>query len=98
MPQSGRRIVLTGGASQLTGLQEAARRIISSQVRIGRPLGIQGLPESAKNPAFSAAVGLLVYPQVAGVEHFEPRRQDVMRGTGTDGYFSRVGRWLKDSF
>lgn len=98
MSQSGRRIVLTGGASQLTGLQEAARRIISSQVRIGRPLGIQGLPESAKNPAFSAAVGLLVYPQVAGVEHFEPRRQDVMRGTGTDGYFSRVGRWLRDSF
>jgi cell division protein FtsA len=98
MPQAGRRIVLTGGASQLTGLPEAARRIISSQVRIGRPLGIHGLPESAKNPAFSAAVGLLVYPQVAGVEHFEPRRQDVMRGTGTDGYFSRVGRWLRDSF
>ncbi len=98
MPQSGRRIVLTGGASQLTGLQETARRIISSQVRIGRPLGIQGLPESAKNPAFSAAVGLLVYPQVAGIEHFEPRSHGVMRGNGSDGYFSRVGRWLRESF
>ncbi len=97
-PQAGRRLVLTGGASQLTGLSEAARRIISSQVRIGRPLGIQGLPESAKNPAFAASVGLLIYPQVAGIEHFEPGRRGATAATGTDGYITRVGRWLRDSF
>jgi cell division protein FtsA len=95
---AGRRLVLTGGASQLTGVAEAARRIISPQVRIGRPLGIHGLPESAKNPAFAAAVGLLIYPQFAGIEHFEPRGAQPMQATGTDGYMSRVGRWLKDSF
>jgi cell division protein FtsA len=97
-PQAGRKLILTGGASQLTGMPEAARNIISSQVRIGRPLGIQGLPESAKNPAFAASVGLLVYPQVAGIEHFEPRRQGGYAATGTDGYITRVGRWLKESF
>jgi cell division protein FtsA len=97
-PQAGRRLVLTGGAAQLTGMPEAARRIISNQVRVGRPLGIQGLPESAKSPAFSAAVGLLVYPQVAGIEHFEPRRKAMMQSTGTDGYMSRMGRWLRESF
>jgi cell division protein FtsA len=97
-PQAGRRLVLTGGAAQLTGVPEAARRIISNQVRVGRPLGIQGLPESAKSPAFSAAVGLLVYPQVAGIEHFEPRRRVVTQSTGTDGYMSRMGRWLRESF
>ena len=64
--------MLTGGACQLTGMAEAARRILSPQVRIGRPLGIQGLPESAKSPAFAAGVGLLIYPQVASIEHFEP--------------------------
>ncbi len=95
---AGRRLVLTGGAAQLTGVAEAARRIISPQVRIGRPLGIQGLPESAKNPAFAAAVGLLIYPQFAGIEHFEPRVAPPLQATGTDGYISRVGRWLKDSF
>jgi cell division protein FtsA len=97
-PQAGRKLILTGGASQLTGMPEAARSIISSQVRIGRPLGVQGLPESAKNPAFAASIGLLVYPQVAGVEHFEPRRQTGYAATGTDGYITRVGRWLKESF
>ena len=97
--QAGRRVVLTGGACQLTGLPEVARRILGGQVRTGRPLGIKGLPEAGKGPAFAAAVGLLVYPQVAHVEHFEPRAaggRPLM--TGTDGYFSRVGRWLKDSF
>ena len=90
--------MLTGGARQLTGLPELARRILSKQVRIGRPLGVQGLPEAAKGPAFAAPVGLLVYPQVAGLEHFEPRHVGAFLGTGTDGYLSRMGRWLKDSF
>jgi cell division protein FtsA len=96
--QAGRRLVLTGGGSQLVGLPEAARRILRGQVRIGRPLGIKGLPEAAKGPAFSAAVGLLVYPQMAHLEHFEPRGAGVFAGTGTDGYISRVGRWIRDSF
>lgn len=96
--QAGRRVVLTGGASQLMGLPDAARRILQGQVRAGRPLGIKGLPEAAKGPAFSAAVGLLVYPQVAHIEHFEPRANGFFAGTGTDGYISRVGRWIRESF
>ncbi|WP_036263441.1 cell division protein FtsA [Methylocapsa aurea] len=95
---SGRRLVLTGGASQLAGMQEAAKRIVSGQVRTGRPLGVQGLPESAKSPAFSAAVGLLVYPQVSGNEHFRPSRQTATPGPESNGYIGRVGRWLKSSF
>ncbi|HLW90276.1 MAG TPA: cell division protein FtsA, partial [Roseiarcus sp.] len=94
----GRRLVLTGGASQLTGLPELARRIVSNQIRIGRPLGVEGLPESAKNPAFAAAVGLMVYPQVAGIEHFEPGRRGLASGAEDGGYVARVGRWLKESF
>jgi cell division protein FtsA len=95
--QAGRRVVLTGGASQLVGLPDLAKRILQGQIRIGRPLGIKGLPEAAKGPAFSAAVGMLVYPQVAYAEHFEARSSGGP-GTGTDGYLSRVGRWFRDSF
>jgi cell division protein FtsA len=44
-------------------------------------------------------VGLLIYPQMAHIEHFEPRSSGGYLATGTDGgYLSRVGRWLKDSF
>lgn len=95
---AGSRLILTGGASQMTGMVEAARRILVGQVRMGRPLGIQGLPESAKSPSFSAAVGLLVYPQVAGIEHFRVGRGEAEEATGTHGYMARVGRWLRNSF
>jgi cell division protein FtsA len=91
------RVVLTGGACQLTGLTELAAQILGRPVRVGRPLGISRLPEEAKGPAFAAATGLLVYPQAAHLEHFEPRRtRRAMTGTG--GYFTRVGRWLRESF
>ena len=66
-------------------------------VRIGRPLGVAGLPEAAKGPAFAVAAGLLVYPQAAHLEHFEPRRTRQLM-TGTGGYMTRVGRWLRESF
>ena len=90
------RAILTGGACQLTGLPELAARILNRPVRIGRPLGIAGLPEAAKGPAFAVATGLLVYPQAAHLEHFEPRRtRHLMTGTG---YIARVGRWLRESF
>jgi cell division protein FtsA len=91
------RIVLTGGASQLTGVGELARRILNRPVRLGRPLGLARLPEQAKGAAFAVPAGLLVYPQFAHLEHFEPRTTRQLM-TGTDGYFGRVGRWLRESF
>ena len=91
------RVVLTGGASQLAGLADLAARILKRPVRVGRPLGVAGLPEAAKGPGFAVAAGLLVYPQAAHLEHFEPRRTRRLM-TGTGGYMTRVGRWLRESF
>jgi cell division protein FtsA len=91
------RVVLTGGASHLTGLPELAARMLGRPVRVGRPLGVSGLPDDAKGAAFAAAAGLLVYPQAAHLEKFEPR-QTRRQMTGTGGYIARVGRWLRESF
>jgi cell division protein FtsA len=91
------RVILTGGACQLTGLADLAVRVLGRPVRIGRPLGIAGLPEAAKGAAFAVAAGLLVYPQAAHLEHFEPRGRRYPK-TGTGGYFAQVGRWLRESF
>jgi cell division protein FtsA len=91
------RVVLTGGGSQLSGIADLAARILRRPVRIGRPLGLAGLPEAAKSPAFAVAAGLLVFPQAAHLEHFEPRQTRQLM-TGTGGYMARVGRWLRESF
>jgi cell division protein FtsA len=90
-------VILTGGASQLSGLADLAATILGRPVRIGRPLGISGLPDAAKGVAFAVAAGLLIYPQAAHLEHIDPRRMRYPM-TGTGGYFARVGRWLRESF
>jgi cell division protein FtsA len=91
------RVVLSGGAAQLTGLVELATRILNRSVRLGRPLGFARLPNEAKTASFAAPAGLLVYPQYAHLEHVEPRHTRQLR-TGTDGYFGKVGRWLREGF
>jgi cell division protein FtsA len=92
------RVILTGGASQITGLPELATRILGRPLRMGRPLGVAGLPDAAKGPAFAAATGLLAYPQSAHLEHFETRSRRYLKGATGGGYFARVGQWLHESF
>lgn len=94
-PIVGKRVVLTGGASQLTGLPDTARRILARNVRIGRPMGVSGLPAAAKGPAFSTAVGLMIYPQVAEMETHAQVGSSLLIGGGR---IARVGRWIKESF
>lgn len=97
-PIVGKRVVLTGGASQLTGLSETARRILARNVRIGRPMGVSGLPAAAKGPAFSTAVGLMIYPQVADLETHAAQGGLIGSLGNGNGRLARVGQWLKESF
>ncbi len=94
----GKRVVLTGGASQLTGMQETARRIMTRNVRVGRPLGVSGLSPAAKSPAFAAAVGLLIYPQVAEMETHASQGGLMTAFAGNSSRMARMGQWLKESF
>lgn len=55
------QIVLTGGGSQIPGLDGLAHRILGQQVRIGRPLRVPGLPQAATGAAFASAVGLSLF-------------------------------------
>jgi len=55
------QIVLTGGASQIPGLDGLAPKILGNQVRIGRPLRVQGLPQAATGAAFASSVGLSLF-------------------------------------
>ncbi|MEM9229539.1 MAG: cell division protein FtsA [Pseudomonadota bacterium] len=57
----GQRVVLTGGSAQVPGLETLAQRILGRQVRVGKPLRVQGLPQAATGPGFAAAVGLALY-------------------------------------
>lgn len=55
------QIVLTGGGSQIPGLDGLAARILGQQVRIGRPLRVHGLPQAATGSGFASAVGMCLF-------------------------------------
>ena len=55
------QIVLTGGGSQIPGLDGLASRILGHQVRLGRPLRVHGLPQAATGAGFASAVGMCLF-------------------------------------
>jgi cell division protein FtsA len=95
---AGRRVVLTGGASQLAGLRELASAVLDKQVRMGRPIRIAGLAEATGGPAFATAAGLLVYAQQAfrRLPRTEARHQ-TQQGEAA-GFIGRLGNWLRVNF
>ena len=52
-------IVLTGGASMLTGIVELAEEVFGLPARIGVPQEMGGVSERIRNPRYSTAIGLL---------------------------------------
>ncbi len=90
-----RRIVLTGGASQIPGLEDVARRVLGHRVRVGRPLRIGGLPQSATGPAFSAIVGLAAYAVRPQDEFWDFEAPSALSG-GTR--LKRAMRWFRDNW
>jgi cell division protein FtsA len=53
------RVILTGGASQLSGIQQVAEAILGQSVRLGRPQGIDSILE--ESPDFAALMGAAYY-------------------------------------
>jgi cell division protein FtsA len=52
-------IILTGGASQLSGIAELGREVLEMPVRVAGPTNISGLVDTLLTPAYSTSVGLL---------------------------------------
>lgn len=93
---AGRRAVLTGGASQLTGVRELAASTLDLQVRLGYPQKLPGIPEKAKGPAFAVAGGLLDYAVSPDADTVSWPGMAEPAGE-RDGYLARVSRWIRDS-
>lgn len=90
---TGRRVVLTGGASQLPGARELAGLILDKQVRVGRPLRIDGLAEATQGPAFATAAGLVHF---ALSERAEIPRRGRALTEQPNGLMGRLGHWVRE--
>jgi cell division protein FtsA len=83
-------IVLTGGSSNLAGIEALGRNTLQLPVRVGMPSSIYGIGDSLHDPAYATSVGLLLW----GAKHRE--MQAWGRGGGLGGGLRRfVNRLFK---
>jgi len=89
------QIVLTGGGSQIPGLDGLASRILGQQVRLGRPLRVHGLPQAATGAGFASAVGMCLFatnPQDEWWDFDLPVDRYPARS------FKRAVKWFRDNW
>lgn len=93
---AGKRVVLTGGASQLIGVREMATTILGKQVRLGRPKQLPGLAEAVSGPAFATGLGMLEYVVKKPMEEqmFDAYRER----SSLAGGFEKVVNWFRENF
>ncbi len=92
-----RRIVLTGGSSQLPCLQELAEDVFRAPVRLAMPANVKGLGETYSSPAFAAVAGLLRWELMGGPD---PSRGGGERAAIDHGgsLVKRVFGWVQENF
>jgi len=54
-------LVLTGGSSNLPGIETLGRDILRLPVRVGIPTNMYGITDSLRDPAYATGVGLLLW-------------------------------------
>lgn len=74
-------VVITGGASLLTGLDQVASERFRLPVRVGKPEGVSGLVDVVASPAHATAVGLVRY----GMRHSATPEGNLVRRPRSDG-------------
>ena len=87
----GRRVVLTGGTSQLRGLRQLSEVVLDKSVRLARPTGVQGLTDLSGAPQFATAVGLLMY----GAKQAVQESRASQRESKALAWLAGMGRRLK---
>jgi len=83
-------VVLTGGGSQLPGIEAIAEEVFGLPVRTGTPNTIGGLTDAMAAPQYATAVGLVLFGS-------NGEREDALRAGRRGGAIThRVQRWLSD--
>jgi len=92
--------ILTGGASRLTNIADVVERTLQTTVKSADLINFDKLTAENNGAIFSAIAGASVFAQQAGEDYALdplPMPEEEIK-KASEGYFARVGRWLKESF
>ena len=54
------KVIITGGTSNLFGINKIAKSYFNCDIRIGKPIGLLNAPDLIQSPSFSCLVGLVL--------------------------------------
>jgi cell division protein FtsA len=91
----GAGVVLTGGTSLISGMEELAEDVLSMPARLGMPEDVGGLMEYVKDPRMSTGVGLLHH---AGYMLVKGGVSAIERPAKLGNVFGKVKRWVSAAF
>jgi cell division protein FtsA len=90
---AGSRFILTGGASQLTGLNDFCASSLGKTTTLGLPTGVTGLSNDTIGAGNAAAIGALIH--VNRLDDDDPAERQTR--TLPHGPIERIGAWLRDN-
>ena len=85
-------VVLTGGASVMPGMMQAAEAIFELPVRLGLPAQISGLTDLVNTPMYATAVGLAL----CGKDRLLEAEAEHARHPGIAQAFHRIVAWVQN--
>jgi len=91
-------VVITGGTTLLDGMPELAEQVLALPVRRATPVGVGGLIDVVRSPAFSTAVGLVKYgaERLRIAAHVDD--EELIEAPAGDGLAAKVGAWFREVF
>ncbi|MGC6530614.1 MAG: cell division protein FtsA [Candidatus Puniceispirillaceae bacterium] len=87
----GNRVVLTGGASHLTGVADFISQYWKKSASLAYPHHILGLDEQSSNPAFAAMIGMALHISRSSDDDIS----EIHPATFAKTPFGRLGMWLR---
>lgn len=92
---AGNKVVITGGAAQVTGLKDLVADMFGKPVRVAYPKQLSGLAESTSGIAFATPIGMVLH--ICDIEtHYSYSKSQ--RPANDQGALGTIFRWLKDNF
>jgi cell division protein FtsA len=85
-------LVLTGGSSKLSGIEQAAEKFFGMNIQMGHPMEVQGPVEIVTDPSYATAIGLLKYRHAG---EWSKSRRSFSNGSSL---ISKVRGWLDEVF
>lgn len=86
-------VVLTGGASQMEGVEMLAESVFELPARRGSPQNIAGLSDFVSSPEFSTSAGIIAYSLLGNQEVMYSGRDSTFKKS-----YKKVSNWIVEHF